>query len=557
MKSTKAEPTPVLAQWLFPSIKDVFFLAFFLTPFLWSGSKALGDSDTGWHIRNGEHILHTMSFPRNDYFSYTAKGDPWFAWEWLSDVVMAVIHRYTGMNGLMLWASAIYSLAFTLLFVYCFKRGGNVLLCVLLSGLAGFAASVHWLARPHLFTMFFLPLTLIILEKFEVSENGRWLWSLPPVFLVWTNLHGGFVAGVIVITIYALGHWLTSLTSEDEPTRVRALRRAKSCAKTAAFCLAVSLVNPYGFHLYGHIFKSYVGSDYLLNRISEFRSPDFHIDVVKYFEFLMLVVFVMAATTYRRLTFIEIGLVVFWTHMALVSARHIPLFVIVMTPILARHWTSYLEAVSKDQRLRPWIQRVVEPFRRYSSNLGAIEARFKGILYPVVSVGIILIICLNRGQLLGHQVLEKGFDKKVFPVAAADFIEQENIEGKVFTTDQWGGYLIYRFFPRYPVFFDGRSDMYGEKLMNNYLKLAYLEHDWHEVIDKYQFDWMVLPFNIPLPSLMKQLPGWRMVYDDHYAIIFVKEGTLNAKVRAKLCVHSSSGVKPPSCTLSEDGNAGD
>jgi hypothetical protein len=145
----------------------------------------------------------------------------------------------------------------------------------------------------------------------------------------------------------------------------------------------------------------------------------------------------------------------------------------------------------------------------------------------------------------------------VFPVAAADFIEQENIEGKVFTTDQWGGYLIYRFFPRYPVFFDGRSDMYGEKLMNNYLKLAYLEHDWHEVIDKYQFDWMVLPFNIPLPSLMKQLPGWRMVYDDHYAIIFVKEGTLNAKVRAKLCVHSSSGVKPPSCTLSEDGNAGD
>jgi hypothetical protein len=551
MNSVKSKPKPILAQWLFPSIKDVFFLAFFLTPFLGSGSKALGDSDTGWHIRNGEQILRTMSLPRTDYFSYTAYGDPWFAWEWLADVFMAVVHKYAGMNGIVLWASTTFSLTFTLLFIFTFRQGGNVLFCVLLSGLAGFAASIHWLARPHLFTMLLLPLTVMILQKFEATGNRRWLWFLPPMFLVWTNLHGGFVAGVIVITIYALGHGLTSLTSKDEAARAGALQPAKEYAKIAAICLAVTLLNPYGVHLYTHIYHSYVGSDFLLNRISEFRSPDFHIDVVKYFEFLILIVLVMAAATYRRLSFVEIGLVVFWTHMALVSARHIPLYVLMMTPILARHWTGYVEALSTDDRLRPWVRRLVDPVKRYCANLGAMETQFKGVVYPVVIVGLVLVISLNRGQLFGHTVLDKGFDKKVFPVNAANFIEQQKIEGKLFSTDQWSGYLIYRFFPRYPVFFDGRSDMYGEDLMNEYLKLAYLEHDWRKVIEKYQFDWMVLPFNIPLPSLMKELPGWRVVYDDHYAIVFVKEGKLNSRVQPKLCQHAAVGPKPASCLLND------
>jgi hypothetical protein len=242
--------------------------------------------------------------------------------------------------------------------------------------------------------------------------------------------------------------------------------------------------------------------------------------------------------------------------MALVSARHIPLYVLMMTPILARHWTSYVDAVSTDDNVRPWVRRLVDPIRRYCANLARMEARFKGVVYPAMAVGLVLIISLNGGRLLGHTVLDKGFDRKVFPVDAANFIEEQKIEGKLFSTDQWSGYLIYRFFPRYPVFFDGRSDMYGEDLMKEYLKLAYLEHDWRKVIKKYQFDWMVLPFNIPLPSLMKELPGWRVVYDDHYAIVFVKEGRLNGRIEPKLCQHAATGPKPASCLLNdtEDSN---
>ena len=97
-QSQEISPTQYngLARWLFPSMKDILFLAYLFAPLMGSSSACLGDSDTGWHIRNGEHILKTMSLPRADYFSYTAYGRPWFAWEWLSDVVMAMIHKYAG-----------------------------------------------------------------------------------------------------------------------------------------------------------------------------------------------------------------------------------------------------------------------------------------------------------------------------------------------------------------------------------------------------------------------------------------------------------------------------
>jgi hypothetical protein len=511
-----------LARWLFPSMKDILFLAYLFAPLMGSSSACLGDSDTGWHIRNGEQILKTMNLPRADYFSYTAHGRPWFAWEWLSDVLMAVIHRYAGLNGIVLWANITFAVTFTLLFVWTLKKGGNIFVAVILSGLAGFAASIHWLARPHLFTMLLLLVWYIFLERFERSNDPKSLYLLPLIMLLWTNLHAGFVVGLIVMLIYALGNLLRSLTCAECDEQDKARSRAKTLTTVFGVCLLVSLINPYGAKLHTHIIESYISSNHLMDNITEFRSPSFHVGVVKFFELLILTATVVASISLRGFSFVEMGLLVFWTHMALLSARHIPLYALIVVPIVVRHLTEYMESIEKVHDLKGWVQKVTGWFRGYSANITQFENQFRGVVYPILAVAILVLISLNHGKLFAIQVMDKNFDPDKFPVAASEFIDKLNMKGNLFTTDQWGGYLIYRFYPRYPVFFDGRSDMYGEEIMKDYLKLVNLEYDWKSVIDKFKIDWMLLPFDVPLPAALKDLREWKVVYDDHHAIIFVR-----------------------------------
>ena len=523
MNRSSENQIPKLAVWFFPSIKDILFLGFLLSPLLIEVSTVLYDTDTGWHIRNGEHILLTRNLPRSDYFSYTAYGKPWYSWEWLSDVILAIVHKYAGLNGVVFWANLTFASIFTLLFRWTVKRGGNVLVCALFSGLAGTAASVHWLARPHLFTLLLLLFWYFILDKVQEGETTKWLWCLPLMILVWTNLHGGFVIGLILLLIFAFGNYLTSLTSNDAEVGSNARHLSKRFGTMTVLCLLVTLVNPYGWGLHKHIFDAYVESSQLLDNVSEFRSPSFHVTVVKFFELLLLLGITIVGISRRSLSFIELGLLAFWTHMALFSVRHIPLYSVIIVPIFIRRLTDYFSSTESDPNVLPWVRRLTANFNNYSQNILRFDKQFQSYLYPVSVTVFMVALCLNQGYLGNVRVLNKGFDPKQFPVKAAEFIEANRMEGNLFTTDQWSGYLIYRFHPRYPVFFDGRSDMYGEDLIKEYLSLITLEHNWKSLLEKYKIAWVLLPVGSPLSSALKELNTWLVIYDDHCAIIFVKK----------------------------------
>jgi len=518
-----------LTRWLFPSIKDILFLGYLFGPSLVNESGVLYDSDTGWHIRNGEHILQTASWPHTDYFSYTNYGKPWFAWEWLADVTLATIHKYAGLNGIALWANLTFALTFTLLFWWTVRRGGDVLICLIFSRLAGFAAAVHWLARPHLFTMLLVLIWYFLLEHVQGRVMARSpiprkvSWILPAIILVWTNLHGGFVVGILLLFIFAFGNYLTSITSNNQEVRGISKSLAWHFTKMAFLCLAVTLINPYGYRVHKHIFDSYLHSQYLIDRINEFASPNFHTPVVIFFELILLSGIVILGISYKRLNFIEVGLILFWTHMALFSVRHVPLYTLMIVPVLVGHLTDYLKTVATVPGYSSWVEKTVGGFNRYSGNILRFEKQFKGYLYPTVASAVMIVIALNQGYVFGHKVLNASFDSKQFPVKAADFIEGQSFEKNFATTDSWGGYMIYRFYPRLKVFFDGRSDMYGPEFIREYGSLTNLEYSWKSVLDKYKVKWVLLPVNYGLASALKELPGWEVVYDDHFAIIFVKK----------------------------------
>src|SRR5579862_6065429 len=314
MNETKANP--ILR--LMPSLTDVAFLLPLLLLFgaLQGVRNMLGDGDTGWHVRIGQWILAHHQIPRQDMFSFTKPGAPFFAWEWLWDVAAAGLYRIGGLGAVVLASLLVISLTMTLLYLLVNRRCGNPLVAIVLTGLAAGGASVHWLARPHLITMLLMVVFLAILERVREGRSGL-LWLLPALTIPWANLHGGFLIGIVIVGTYAAGELVAAVVTPVAEERRSSLRAAAAYGLTTAGCLLASLVNPYGYGLYVHLIE-YFGDSFAMKYIQEFQSTNFHAPTAVFLE-IMLVLGLGAAVWYaRRRQFTEVLLVVGLGHLSLV-----------------------------------------------------------------------------------------------------------------------------------------------------------------------------------------------------------------------------------------------
>ena len=184
----------------------------------------LTDSDTGWHIRTGEWILSNGRVPAVDIFSFTKPGSPWFAWEWLSDVLMAAVHHVAGLGGIVLLCIVLLGLTSTCIYRNAVAESGHRLIAIVLTALAMAASTIHWLARPHLVTPLLAAVFLGILIRVQRGGKTRLLLVLPPLTILWVNLHGGFFVGIVLLITYALGSVVEDFIQGD---RCYAYRRER------------------------------------------------------------------------------------------------------------------------------------------------------------------------------------------------------------------------------------------------------------------------------------------------------------------------------------------
>src|SRR5689334_2336938 len=179
------KPNPLVR--LLPSVTDAAFLLPIVCLFTQlDGAKSmLGDGDTGWHVRTGDWILAHGRVPHNDPFSFTKAGEPWFAWEWLWDIGAAWLHQHWGMASLVIANILVLSITFALLFRLVRRHSQNVFVAFGVTTLALAGSSIHWLARPHLFTLLFVVIFFWILDR-AYEGRSRALWALPPLMALWT-----------------------------------------------------------------------------------------------------------------------------------------------------------------------------------------------------------------------------------------------------------------------------------------------------------------------------------------------------------------------------------
>ncbi len=542
---TPAQPSSRALRFLLPSVRDIVFIFLFWS--LLAGSlsnRPLADADIGWHIRTGEQILTTHSLPRTDPFSSTMQGQPWFAWEWLYDIPLGLLHQACGLNGVVWLCALLVAAIFALLLSQLLRSGTGLLLAIVLMLLAEAASAIHLYARPHIVSWLFSLLWFVALENWdrcERCEHGslpRWTpWFFPASMLLWVNLHGGWLFGMALLGIYTVAAFVERVRARknDAFAAIRAAHQARAMALVWVASAVATLVNPFGWRLHAHIYR-YLSDRYLMNRIDEFRSPDFHGWAERSFAVILVLVLIAFAgnrlsVERRKLRLSHLLVVLLAVYAGFYSSRNLPvssmLLVLVAGPLL---WENIASLADKPGAWQ-WVRNGTARISSFSDRMGAQEMQLRGHLWPVVSVALALAICLQGGWLGSRHLIHAQFDPKKMPVAAVTFLQKE-FQGKqpstepVFSTDAWGGYLIYRMnpgrmYPERKVVVDDRHDLYGSGRMRQYLILTQAEPGWQNVSKDWQIRTALLPTDSTLANLLRELPrDWRVAYEDKVAMVF-------------------------------------
>jgi hypothetical protein len=506
---------------LLPSLTDlvILFPILFVMLRMQGVATLLGDGDTGWHIRTGEWIIQNRQVPHNDIFSFSKSGQPWFAWEWAWDVCFAWIHQLGGLPAVVFVNLLLLSVIFVLFFQLVRRVCCNDLISALTTLLAMVGTSIHWLARPHLVSWLFIVIFCHILARAAEGRTSL-LCSLPLLMVLWTNLHGAFFVGIALVFVYAADPLVGAYRGTRPFTDAKPFLLCGTC------CLLASIVNPYTYSLHQHVL-SYLLDTKQVENILEFQSINFRHPLARYFEVFLILGAITAFQDFRKGRYTEAILILGWAHLALVSIRNIPIFLLFVAPAVARavmEWSS--------------------PFKRFAAAAAEFHTLERLSRFHAVSVAGFALLVVLMAKPGDAKLLRSEYDPSKYPAQAVEQLRANHVSS-IFTDDEWGDYLIYKLYPVGHVFVDGRSDFYGADFESRYISLMNVRYDWEQDLGKYGVTTILLRAEAPLAGALKQSPNWKVVYDDGIALIFIREDSAGGIKQASLLAKNSFSSRKP------------
>jgi disulfide bond formation protein DsbB len=288
---------------------------------------------------------------------------------------------------------------------------------------------------------------------------------------------------------------------------------------TFAASAVATAVNPYGLQLQTHIYR-YLSDRYLMDRIVEFHSPDFHGWAQRCFVLILVLVLIAAAGGREKIRISQWLIVLLAAYSGVYAVRNLPvsamLLVLIAGPRLWDWMASLPERPGAWQPLRSCAARIAA----FSARARTQESQLQGHLWPALAVMAALAICMAGGRMGSRQVVAAQFDAQHLPSGAVDFLSREHSLEPVFGPDQWGGYFIYRLYPRRQVVIDDRHDLYGSDRFREYLMMMQGEPGWKDLVEKWRIHTLVLPAGSTLANLLAKIPQeWRTVYEDKVAVV--------------------------------------
>jgi hypothetical protein len=492
-------------------------------------NSVFADGSTGWHLVSGQYIIDNLRIPHHDLISYTFPQKTWVPYEGLFDAIAAALVRLGDLRLLAVATAA--SIGWLLVSIYGDARrtGCHYLIAIGVVLIGALTSSVHWLARPHLFTFFGVYIFARFLEAFHrnMLSPRRAIVIFGITMLVWTNAHPGFLTGFAMVTIYLASEVLTTIALPPGEERRLAWKRAGTLLASLAVMGAASLLNPNGFGLYRYI-AAYLspGSSSLANQFEEFMSPTFHGEVHAGSLELLFFAIVLGLVTSRRKPWLgQLLLVLAFAHLALSGMRNEPLFAIVSVPFIAELFAdnNLFVLLGNAGTFPPrWLEPLRLRIRGAAQRFDAMESRCTMHLIPIAVTAVLALSCIGADMTPAlRSPVSSRFDPKTKPTTTLEYIEKNHLAwDRGFNLDNWGGYIRYKTGQR--VFIDDRLDFYGPVFYLRYVQTASIRPGWSKLLDEYKIEWVLLPKDVLLATMLAQTPGWHLSAEDQAAYLFVR-----------------------------------
>jgi len=468
-----------------PGVPDVVFGLVLVSVLIGGRFRLLNDPGTPWHLRLGREIVRSGAVPRVDTLTYTRAGQPWVDQSWLFDAALARVVDFGGWSAAALVAAVGLAAIYGALARGLLRDGRAPLVALGVAVLAASVGSIHFLIRPHLVTLGLVLSTLRLCQA-QHERGGYRVFGVPALTVLWANVHGGFLAGPVIVFTSALGHAVSG--------RWDAARRREVGVFVAAgvLCLAATLVNPYGFGLYVHVGRLLVSSG-VTELIDEYQPIPFGRYDARAVECVVLGLVALPALTAARMTRYELAHALVWLHLSLASVRHAPLFALAVAPGLAR------------------LAEGVIPRQEEEDSPG----RPGWSVWPVAAA-LGLGVAVASGATLG------GFDPEHWPFSALPALNRVVPDVPVFQEQDWGGLIESECRPPRLAFIDDRFELHGKEAVLQYLNAIEGGPDWDAVRDRERIG---LVWVRPGRGLARRLAGdtsWRLLYSDAVSVLYVR-----------------------------------
>ena len=460
---------------------------------LYQLSTTVADPDLWGYLAFGKLFWSSVKFPYRDVFSYVPTLNLWVYHEWLTGVFFYPLYQNLGTAGLQIFKYLMVLATFWLVYLTARKRGAYffAFALILVMAIRGWIYFGYSPVRAQVFTYFFFAFTLYLLESARLKNRWGGLWLVILIQVFWCNLHGGFLAGLGLISLYALGEFISG-------------RSFVPYLLTLLLAALSTLINPYGIAYH----------NYIIRAVSMPRPEIWEWASIKQ-------AYLLGAITWREilhlLSMIIFGLLLMWRnhwkditasltlcvtlYLGVLHIRHLVFFYLLIAAYFPDLMTYYWE----DLKSKP---RVMGGLRSF------------GIIGPVVVITMTAVIAFSflKQSPLSINVPSKPGSGLYYPVGAVAYIQEHQLSGKLLTEEfGWGEYLLWNLYPQCKVALDGRYEtVYPEEVAKKYFS------DFSQFLADYPPDMVLIGIRPNLYRLLKSDQQWREVYADSGCTLFIR-----------------------------------
>lgn len=447
--------------------------------------KQLCDPDMFWHIQTGEYIIKNLTVPHSDVFSYYGIENNlyWTAHEWLSDVIFYFMYSLGGYKLLRLFPTFILGIISLIIFMNTKDTKKDNIFTYISYFVVLFTLAIFSEVRPHMFSFLLFTIEIIILNNFKKTDKVKPLYFIPLLGILWSNLHGGSSALILVVIFFYILFSIINIKINKVETEFLSKTKIKHLIIVLLLTMIGLCINPYGYKMLLYPITNMLDTT-MLSSIVEWQSPNFHTPEGIVIYCIIMYITCILILHPKKISLLEITFYGAFIYLSLKSIRQISYCVIALLPIILYRPLDFIK-INKDDT--------------------------KNVMnFIVVALTSIFIIFFSTVQLN-----KSDLDLQLYPSDMAMSKIEELKPNRMLNDYDWGGYFIKEFSDTdIKPFIDGRADIYSKVTMNDYSKLYYLIPGWEDIIQKYDFDTIIMKPDSVLTNELLKTSNWELYFED-------------------------------------------